>query len=59
MPTIECTQACTVAVTLSMSVPTQEEFADFGIAFGLLMLVTVPIYAGRQILNLLRSDNES
>lgn len=59
MPTIQCTEACTVAVTLSMSMPTQEEFVDFGIAFGLLLLATVPIYAGRQILNLLRSDNES
>lgn len=48
-----------MAVTLSMSVPTQEEFTDFGIAFGLLLVATVPIYAGRQILNLLRGDNES
>jgi hypothetical protein len=59
VPTIECSTACTVAVTLSLSPPTMEEVADLGAAFLLIMGVTVVIYGCRQVLNIFKADHES
>lgn len=59
MPTIDCSTACTVAVTLSLAPPTLEEVQDLGAAFGLIMVATAVIYGCRQLLNMLKADNDS
>lgn len=57
--TVECTQGCTVALTLSMAPPTEEEISDLGIAFGLIVGATIVAWGAKQILNLFIADHES